>query len=147
MANKRDDSLNTVGKTLIVVHVPTRAKLKAAAADYGVTLCDYLRLIADNATNNKQNTLPDITPGAKADRELRLATLSAQVIATAGVLPDGKKRQMAAVAFTNWAIRFDCLEALQTVFDKLNTELEAEIAKDKVIEAGQLSWGLEYGAT
>jgi len=143
MANKRDDSLNTVGKTLIVVHVPTRAKLKAAAADYGVTLCDYLRLIADNATNNKQNTLPDITPGSKADRELRLATLSAQVIATSGVL-GGKKRQMAAVAFTNWAVRFDCLEPLQAVFDKLNTDLEAEIAKDKVIEAGQLSWGLCY---
>ncbi len=58
---KRADSLNGMGRTMIATDIPTRAKLKAAAAAAGMPLSTYLRVLADDTLKGKQLLIPGQT--------------------------------------------------------------------------------------
>lgn len=69
MMMKRDDSLRSQGMTMIATDTPTRAKLKAQAAAAGLTMAEYIRYLADKASEGQQGVMVP-TPPAVAISEL-----------------------------------------------------------------------------
>lgn len=57
MSAKREDSLESLGYTSIGTDKPTKAKLKAAADAAGMTLSEYIRMLADRETKNSQGQM------------------------------------------------------------------------------------------
>jgi hypothetical protein len=56
---KRDDSVRSLGVTSIGTDMPTKAKLKAAAEAAGLTLAEYLRVLA-NSTSEQGRLVKDV---------------------------------------------------------------------------------------
>jgi len=51
---KREDSIRSLGHTIINVDKPLRAKIKALAESEGIPMVEYLRALADREIRNKQ---------------------------------------------------------------------------------------------
>lgn len=66
---KRDDSLNSLGRTVIAIDKPLRADIKAQAARQGITMVEYLRakVEEDKAADPQSVMLSNTAPATKAD--------------------------------------------------------------------------------
>ena len=79
MVAKADDSLNSMGRTMIAVDVPTRSALKQKAKAEGLPLSKYLRKIASEGEGSMMDTT---IPATKSD----IATLRGEINKLAGAL-------------------------------------------------------------
>jgi len=140
--NKQADSVRSLGLTFIGTDIPTRAKLKAAAARAGMPLTKYLRLLADAVVTNTQGGLPNVDLPVKPDMQ-RIATLSQQAVELSRSIPMSQSRRMAVLSLANRHIMFNDERHAQMLYDKVLAEFETVRAKVSAMESGQLELTLE----
>ena len=81
--HKRDDSLNSLGRTLIVIDKPTRYNLKLVAENAGMPLSVYLRELANRELANKQGNLLPVNNTEAALNEVRSQVCDMNIAVTA----------------------------------------------------------------
>lgn len=126
---KTDDSLNSMGRTLIATDKPTRAKLKQAAANNGLPLSKYLRLVAERDLANKQGGLPEVelpTADTIASVKEGISVLGYSILVLAYTLDMPAEKLEALHQFIAWFDKFhggegsnDRDEAIREITDKL----------------------------
>lgn len=100
---KRDDSLRSLGLTMVAVDKPLRADIKAMAAQRGITMAEYLReKVAEDKRANPQGVLSSIStvgPATNKQVEELNKKLDAVLLWTfPGIVPGGDKTKTVSYA-------------------------------------------------
>jgi len=127
-----------MGMASIGTDKPTRDKLKAAAASSGMTLLEYLRVLADSALTDKQGGMTLVYPVPRSDTSKHIEAMASQALEMAKMIHWPESKQMALVSALNKAVKFNDSHIAQVLFDNVEAEFEAVRAKVEAKEAGQL---------
>jgi hypothetical protein len=123
---KRADSLRGQGFTTLATDKPTKAKLQAAAAAAGLTLSEYIRVLADTSASGPGHLIPAVK---SEDLSRQVESLSSRAIEMSRYIPMSDYRRMMVISLANKNTKFSDLQHAQLLFDKMESEFEA--VKDK----------------
>jgi hypothetical protein len=139
---KREDSTRSWGIASIGTDKPTHAKLKAAADSAGVSLSEYMRVLADNAVKGIQGGMPIVSTIRRSDSSSQIESLAARTIEMSKAIPMPESRRLALISAVNKCVKFNTLPSAQVLFNTMEEEFEAERAKVEAKARGQLELGM-----
>lgn len=143
MPAKRSDSTRSLGFVTICSDRPTREKLKALAAESGLTLAEYLRVVAEKSGPVQGVIDASMTPQSRL--ESQMTTYYHQVVSMTDVIPMSEKRRRAIVWTSNRFMKFGMIEEMLSLYNQLDSELDAVIKREDAREAGQTELAFNGG--
>jgi hypothetical protein len=135
MSAKRDDSLLSLGYTTIGSDKPTKAKLQAAAKAQGLTLSEYIRMLADKVTTDKQGTLYGVQtatlPGIASMLKSVMVKLDSYVDKNSYSLAEIRSVLDNFIGATDKSYLDEAIEALRSIKAKHDSQLSMGLSENE----------------